>query len=424
VAFFSFGEKLPVVIEGTTDPESMGFAYENAANLIANGFQDAEKLVSIPQIGVKSEEKASSAPHRDWMSALTRALASTDEIIASADSQRFKILVEMARGVLIEGWNVYQMGGLGLPADIPKWNAQVVEFYGNGFVPALDAVVDLAILIIRYEASVEWISSVIDLLTECFEVSRRFDRLKSVAITSDPNALHFAKPAYDAYVGCRAIATYAISRSRYHFLTAVLPRFVRLFTIDNTAATFEPLLFWPFRGAAVASSDMRQGRNQTLWDDHIGRAWGEHFGNVENFLNAAGQLEFVLEFNSYIFEGIQDPRIKRFQETLENKSFAYLPDFWTSRLDTILPMAEHFYDILRVQPTLPADFAIEKQAIDLVFSNKDSSNRLLFLGAFLLHLRTWQGQVMMQQNRFPFMFEWPSRLKKIVDVARERTTKK
>jgi hypothetical protein len=199
---------------------------------------------------------------------------------------------------------------------------------------------------------------------------------------------------------------------------------VRLFTIDNTAATFEPLLFWPFRGAAVASSDMRQGRNQTLWDDHIGRAWGEHFGNVENFLNAAGQLEFVLEFNSYIFEGIQDPRIKRFQETLENKSFAYLPDFWTSRLDTILPMAEHFYDILRVQPTLPADFAIEKQAIDLVFSNKDSSNRLLFLGAFLLHLRTWQGQVMMQQNRFPFMFEWPSRLKKIVDVARERTTKK
>jgi MinD-like ATPase involved in chromosome partitioning or flagellar assembly len=53
VAFFSFGEKLPVITEGTTDPESLGFAYQNAATLIANNFRDADRFLlsaSIKQV--------------------------------------------------------------------------------------------------------------------------------------------------------------------------------------------------------------------------------------------------------------------------------------------------------------------------------------------------------------------------------------
>ena len=45
VAFFSFGEKLPVLTEGTTDPESLGFSYQNSATLIANDFKDADRLL-------------------------------------------------------------------------------------------------------------------------------------------------------------------------------------------------------------------------------------------------------------------------------------------------------------------------------------------------------------------------------------------
>jgi MinD-like ATPase involved in chromosome partitioning or flagellar assembly len=45
VADFSFGEKLPVITESTTDPESLGFAYETAATLIADDFKDAQRLL-------------------------------------------------------------------------------------------------------------------------------------------------------------------------------------------------------------------------------------------------------------------------------------------------------------------------------------------------------------------------------------------
>jgi hypothetical protein len=42
VAYFSFGEKLPVE-EGTSDPEGLGHAYEVTAHLIANGFSDVDE---------------------------------------------------------------------------------------------------------------------------------------------------------------------------------------------------------------------------------------------------------------------------------------------------------------------------------------------------------------------------------------------
>ena len=191
--------------------------------------------------------------------------------------------------------------------------------------------------------------------------------------------------------------------------------------MESNAPTLEPLLFWPFRGTAAGLADMRQGRNRCLWNDHLGAAWGTNFGNEEAFLTFAAQLEFILEFNSYIFEGVNNPAVNQLKRSLGNRSFAYLPDFWTNRLDPTVPVAEHFYDILREKPTLPVEFAIEKEAVDLTFSGKDSRNRLLFLGGFLAHLETWQEQVMMQQQRFPFVFEWPGRLQEIVKTFKSQT---
>jgi cellulose biosynthesis protein BcsQ len=45
VAYFSFGEKLPVVTEGTSDPDGLGFVYESLAALLAKDLADAEQIV-------------------------------------------------------------------------------------------------------------------------------------------------------------------------------------------------------------------------------------------------------------------------------------------------------------------------------------------------------------------------------------------
>ena len=131
------------------------------------------------------------------------------------------------------------------------------------------------------------------------------------------------------------------------------------------------------------------------------------------------QLEFILEFNSYIFEGVNIPEVKKLHENLGNIYVGYLPDFWTHRLDPVLPMAVRFYDILSRSDEFPKEFAIEKKATDLIFKGKTAQERLLFLGCFLADLRSWQAKVMVEQNRFPFMFEWQGRLKTIVDRCKE-----
>jgi len=45
ITYFSFGEKLPVLEQGTTDPTGLGYAYENLAGLIANDFDEVETFI-------------------------------------------------------------------------------------------------------------------------------------------------------------------------------------------------------------------------------------------------------------------------------------------------------------------------------------------------------------------------------------------
>lgn len=45
IAYFSFGEKLPVIEQGTSDPGGLGYAYETLAGLIANRLESVEQLM-------------------------------------------------------------------------------------------------------------------------------------------------------------------------------------------------------------------------------------------------------------------------------------------------------------------------------------------------------------------------------------------
>jgi len=332
--------------------------------------------------------------------------------ISAGNSTNFKMFIEMTRERLIDKWNpIESLGTL----DVETWNKKRAEIYQDEFIPALDSMVDLGLQVVKYDASSEWFGIVINQLREAFEALRRVDRQTANIVAAKPGIPSFARPAYDVYVAIRALATHAVMRERFRFLKEILPHYTPFVTPDGWSQVSVPLLFWPFSGV-TGLPDMRQGgRNKSFWDAHIHGAWGQFFVSEDKFLSAAAQLEFILEFNSYIFEGVRIPEIQEFRETLGNIYFAYLPDFWTSRLDPMLPMAERFYDILTRTDEFPLEFAIEKKAADLIFKEKTVQERLLFLGCFLAHLRSWQAREMMQLNRFPFMFEWQGRLKAIVD---------
>jgi len=338
-----------------------------------------------------------------------RLTKSVEATISTGNTANLTMFVEMARELLVQKWDLLESEAA---SDIDTWIAQRAEIYRDEFVPALDSIVDIGLQIIKYNASPDWFGSVISGLMETFEACRMHE--KAIMLRQRPSALAFARPAYDVYVGARALATYAVMRTRFRYLKEILPKYTRFITPEGISQVSVPLLFWPFSGVS-ALPDMRNGRNEALWNAHIRSAWGTYFGTNDKFLVAAAQLEFILEFNSYIFEGAQIPEVKEFQAKLGNKHFVFLPDFWTSRLDPVVTVAELFYEILARADDFPEEFPIEKPAMDLVFKRKNDRERLLFLGCFLKHLKLSQGQMMLQQNRFPFMFDWEGRLKAIVD---------
>jgi hypothetical protein len=137
--------------------------------------------------------------------------------------------------------------GIGLPDDIGAWIAEISEFFRDGFIPSLASSVELALQIIKYDAPVEWLVTVVETFLEAVETCRRLDRLRSGALGARPDVLPFGRPAFEIYVGLRTLATYAVRRKRFHFLAALLPKYVRYFTLDNQADFLGPLLFWPFR---------------------------------------------------------------------------------------------------------------------------------------------------------------------------------
>jgi formylglycine-generating enzyme required for sulfatase activity/cellulose biosynthesis protein BcsQ len=57
VPYFSFGEKLPVIEQGTLDPSGLGYAFETLAALIANRLQSVEQLIGERSDLVKSARK-------------------------------------------------------------------------------------------------------------------------------------------------------------------------------------------------------------------------------------------------------------------------------------------------------------------------------------------------------------------------------
>ena len=94
IAYFSFGEKLPVIDQGTNDPAGLGYAYENLAALIANNLENVELLLHnrskfVPQYKhVQNEPVHNRNDESEWLAKIA------DEIILRKDEQPVKDLIK------------------------------------------------------------------------------------------------------------------------------------------------------------------------------------------------------------------------------------------------------------------------------------------------------------------------------------------
>jgi hypothetical protein len=335
-----------------------------------------------------------------------------EAMLASGEPARFKMLVEMGRKIIVEKWNLLLRGSRNNYAVSEEEKGRIVEFYRDEFMPTLISVVDLALEVIRYEGPPKWLGSVVDVLIESFSTSCQIARLQTINNAGELS-VPFARPAYEIYLAARTIATYAILRQRSEYVKEVLPYYVKPLAPQRYRDSLEPLLFWPFSGP-LDLPEMKSGRNEEFWQQRIGDSWADAFGSKEDFLSAAAQLEFVLELNSHILVSYTHPISAKFREDSAQKGTAYIPDFWTSRLDPTVPVATYIMDALK-KDGFPRDLAIEPTVTTAIFKDMSVKARLEFYGEFLSNLKSWQQKAMWQQQRFPFDFAWPPPLSNAVE---------
>lgn len=343
------------------------------------------------------------------------------ELLATDDDRRFKMLLELCRETLVEGWDRFEHRDSA--EGLAQFFSRLDDFRTNQFLPALDSVVDLGLLVIKHNARSDSLTPVVDLLIETFDAGRRLIRFQRYGSPkNDKFPASWWRPAFDTYYSIRTLAAYAVTRQRLTFLGEILPRVVTRLSMDPTSRDVRaPMILWPFWG--LSFDDFKHGRATYFWQDRIAAAWGTYFGNEEKFVAATEQLELLLELNSYFGTNqIQDLALEKSLQDDPSGfiAFEYTPDLFARELGTTLPMAETLYDVMASEAGFPDHLAVDLR-IRLFINNHLRPQRLELLGGFLHSVKAWQSQFRFQGLRaWGFMWDWPGRLKKIVDAFREK----
>jgi len=339
-----------------------------------------------------------------------------EEQIAAGELRRFRMLVELAREPLIDGWDNLNVRGGNTPTDFPQFVKEIEDFFRDQFSPSLQSIVELAALGIKYQADA-WLTPLVDLLVDAFDASRGLNWLKSAGVFQQRDRLKWWQPSFEVYIAIRTIAVYAVARKRLAYLGEILPRCVTPIAIDDRSSNKVPVLFWPFLGLQFGSGEFDQGRSSYYWKARIDPSWGKLFGTFTKFLDASSQLEFLLELNSYFGNNsFGNPELEKFlSESLPDIAFRYLPDLCSQDLQTTVPMAELFYDVFSSTQAFPRHLAVDARLFDRVLVNMQPSARLQIYAGFLFHLKKWQSEYMRQVlQRWPYFYNWQGRLEKIV----------
>jgi hypothetical protein len=345
-----------------------------------------------------------------------------EEQIAAGDLRKLRMLVEMARDSLIDGWDNLNVRGGTAPTDFSQFAREIEDFFRDQFLPSLQSIVELAAIGIKYEADA-WLSPLIEVLADAFEASRGLNWLKSPGLLQQQERLKWWQPGFEVYVAIRTIAVYAVARKRRSYLVDILPRCVTPISIDDRSANRVPILFWPFLGVDFGSGEFDQGRASYYWKARVASSWGKLFGTPAKFLGASSQLEFLLELNSYFgINSLQSPQLEQFiSESLPDIGFRYLADLYSQDLQATVPMAEVLYDVFSNNQPFPRHLAVNTQLFDRVLGNMQAAQRLQIYAGFLFHLKQWQSEYMLQGlRRHPYFYNWQGRLERIVLEYRER----
>jgi hypothetical protein len=105
-----------------------------------------------------------------------------EDLFAANDQARFRMLLELIRESLVDGWDKLGKHRGAASPDLKEFTQQVHAFNRDEFLPALQSLVAMGLLIAKYDFQLDWLEPIATILAEAFEASRGLQQL-SLPIT-------------------------------------------------------------------------------------------------------------------------------------------------------------------------------------------------------------------------------------------------
>lgn len=326
-----------------------------------------------------------------------------EELIATGDGLRFRMLLELFRDELIEAW--HSIGAFRITTGSTGLESRSTEYIKNSFSPSLHRLAQLALLMCKFDASLDWFNEAIDLVAQTHLMAVNLEGLPSLNLTESSLTRRIQIPAARA---ARVIAAYALKRQRYKFFGTCVVKYSRI----RRDRSLQPLLF-DWRDRTEPTDPTKVGLAGEVWDD-MGSWIVAFFGSVEDMNNAFAQLEFVLEFNSFLeqgAEGVEAPAKGWFAQAGRGKTLMYISAIWRLGLGAAEPVALLLANGLQSKNmNILKHLAIEPGAFEYVLT-KFAADPLEVERKYLHYLIKEQHNFFMRSRHFPPDFDWSEQLK-------------
>lgn len=340
-----------------------------------------------------------------------------EQIIASNDEARFKVLLQKLRDKCVDSWE--------LKIDKAKIlsSEEMKEERDSVFLPAMRRLALLGILTIKYEAPLDWFKRLTDLLTDIFSISEALSNIIPYEIREQKaesleTHLNNYVPALESLMVSNLLIGYEIKKkSDIRYSSVLFPRLVT-FKSDSYYSSGEQQIFYLFYRFYEQTVDIRL---DLLIVERYGDAGKipTFFGSEESIRKTLLQVNFLIDWLSFLsvksLTG-EPQTADYFNKQYPNISTAFTPIYARESLAIVEPLVKKIWADL---PSGEKNYFLLDTELVKLFSTFNLDKRKRLFAKFLIEAERLHAERMYAQRRFPFDVYWSNDINSVIQSIRQ-----
>lgn len=331
-----------------------------------------------------------------------------EQIIGAGDTVRFNILLEKIRDKTLRHWQQCVEARESIPLE------KLRDYRDNFFLPTMQRLTLLGLLIIKFDGPLAWFERLADLLIDVHSLGNDLSvfvvlDLATPAPTSLEEVLNGFVPTLEALISAHVLIGYEIkSKSDVKYGSILSLRTVN-FKSSNSYLRDEGKVFFLFYPFYLQTIDRRL--DLLVAERYaIGGRIEEYFGSESTLKSAILQTLAAIDWVSFLsiknLTG-EESLAAYFRKHYPEISTYYPPIYTRESLNTIVPFVKKIWDDLNLGKRR---YMILDEGLADVFSQLSLEQRKSLVIKFVKEAEKQHAKYMMAQMKFPFSANWPTEI--------------